>query len=133
MGKAVVTARAEAARAALTVHRKHVGVAGQHPAGRSSGGGAQHNLEASRAKGFDGTVEPGKLELPGRGFHPRPVKFADAHPGEANGGHAGGIRRPLRLGPVFGVVADAKGSLHRITLCSESPRATPGMANVWPA
>ena len=53
---------------------------------------------------FDCPVEPTPIGLARRGLDPAPRKFADPHPGEAGFDHPPRIFRPLRLGPVLGVI-----------------------------
>ena len=91
VAEAVVAARAEAARPALPVMGQHVRVPVEHPARRRRGRGAEHDLEARGAERLDGAVEPVEAELAGRGLEPAPGELADPDPGEAGGGHPGGV------------------------------------------
>ena len=134
VAEVVMAPRAEAARAALFVDGEHVGQLVGHPARRRCGGGAQHDLQPRRAKRFDRPVQPAPVIGAGLRFHPAPRELADADEGEAGLGHAAGVFRPPVLGPVFGVVADAKRAFvgHRITLCSRCPRLPEAAWKVMP-
>ena len=111
----IVAARAETTGPPLRIHRQHVGVAVQHPACRGGGGRAQHHLQPMAAQRVNRAVQPFPVIGGGGGFHPCPSEFANTHPCQAKGRHAGGILVPLRLGPMFGVVADAQRAFHGIT------------------
>ncbi len=102
VAEAVVAAGAEGAGAALRVHGQHVGVFVMTPRGRGVGG-AEDDLEAVRAQRGDGAVEPVEIQPARFGFHARPREFADADPGDAGGGHAGGVfGRPCGSGQCSG-------------------------------
>jgi hypothetical protein len=115
VAKAIVAAGSKPARLAVAIQCQHVGVFGQHPARRGGGGRAQDHLQPRAAQHLDGAVQPFPLEVARFRLHPAPCEFADPHPCQAKVCHAGGILGPLGFGPVFGVIADAKRALHRIT------------------
>ena len=125
-------ARSKAARLALGIDGQHIGVAVQHPARRGGGGGAQHHLQPLRAQGCNGAVEPAPIVLARLRLHPAPREFADAHPCQADFGHAGCIAGPDGVIPVFRIITNPKPALHSATKSSTSPLATPSKAKTLP-
>ena len=109
MAEAIVAARSEAARPSLRVNgRACPGCFASIQRGGVAVGVPSHHLQTGRAQNPDRAVEPAEIQLPRLRLQPRPGKLSDPHPSQADRRHARGIFGPLRLGPVFGVVADAE-------------------------
>ena len=106
--EAAVAPAAEAAGAAVRIGGQDVGFGIDQPFRRRRGGRAEHDAQAGTAEHVERAVEPAELELSWRGLDARPGELADADKGDAGFTHGGRIDRPLRLRPMFRVVADAE-------------------------
>ncbi len=114
MAEVVVSARSEFAGLPLCVNRQHVRVFVHHPTGRCRCRCAEDNLQSRFAQNGNRTVQPVPCEGAGAGFHTRPCELTDAHPSQTCRHHLGGISCPLVLGPMFGIITDAKRAFHGV-------------------
>ncbi|MNL49710.1 hypothetical protein D3C87_1726680 [compost metagenome] len=109
MRKVIVAARAEALAVPLGIDGQHVRMLVDHPARWRGGRRADDHLKVVAAEHVHRPDHPVELNIARSRFKPRPGKLADAHDADAELGHAGRVRLPHRLGPVFRIVADAEG------------------------
>ena len=121
-GEAVVAARAEAPRAPVLVDGEHVRVALEHPGRGGRRRRAEHDLEPGGVQRVDRALEPVEVQRAVRALEPAPGELADAHDGEPEPSHVRRVLGPARLGPVLGVVADAR--LH-VIVSGVRPAASP--------
>ena len=92
--KAVMAARAEAARPSFAIDRSDFGMAVHQPFRRRRGRRSQHDLQARRAQRIQRAAQPCELQAPRLRLDPAPREFADAHIADAHRAHA-----PRVVGP----------------------------------
>ena len=106
--KAVMAARAEAARPSFAIDWSDFEMAVHQPFRWRRGRRSQHDFQPGRAQHIERATQPCELQAPGLRLDAAPGEFADAHIADAHRAHAPCVVGPQAFGPMFGIPANAE-------------------------